>query len=268
MPINRTLGPVTTSGEGVPVPTPRQRTEMANSRAVPFILPKTVPGPNGGLLPDQGPAPTGFTPIQVQTAYGINALQFPGGVPGDGVAGQTIAVIDVGNNPGFQPTGPKYAGSDLQVFDQTFGLPDPPTFGMYNQTGGTTLPGPVKGWGSETALDIEWAHAMAPLANLEVVEASSSFGNGLFQAAETAVTKLGASVVSMSFGLDYAVSCSGSLEQLLDQMYFQPACWPRNPFVTFLASTGDSGRRPWRRACRTIRRFRPWSSLSAAQHFI
>ncbi len=51
---------------------------------------------------------------------------------------------------------------------------------MYNQTGGTTLPAPVSGWGTEIALDIEWAHSIAPLANLEIVEASSDFEYGAF----------------------------------------------------------------------------------------
>ena len=239
-PLNRTIVPDLNPG-GATL-TAKQRLALQQIELTPGAQPKMQLGPAGGLVPAQGPGPTGLTPIQLQTAYGIPLIQFPGGIQGNG-AGQTIAVIDAGNNPSFQPTGAKYAGSALQVFDQTFGLPDPPTFGMYNQTGGTTLPAPVSGWGTEIALDIEWAHSIAPLANLEIVEASSDFGLSLFEAAETAVTKLGASVVSMSFGGQYEQAGAGSLEQFVDQTYFQPAL-AANPYVTFLASTGDFGANP------------------------
>ena len=202
---------------------------------------KMVAAPAGGFVPDQSGGPEGYSPQQLTTAYGINLVNF-GGIVGSG-AGQTIAVIDAGNNTGFQPTGPKYAGSALQVFDQTFGLPDPPSFEMYNQTGGTALPAPVTGWGTEISLDIEWAHSIAPLAKLEIVEGTSASLAALFTAAETAVTKLGASVVSMSFGLDLEYLGDGSLEPYIDQTYFQPAL-AANPYVTYLASTGDSGAKP------------------------
>ena len=60
---------------------------------------------------------------------------------------------------------------------------------------------------------------------------------------ETAVTKLGASVVSMSFGGPLEYFGYGSYEQQFDQTYFQAAL-AANPFVTFLASTGDTGADP------------------------
>ena len=195
--------------------------------------------PNGGFAPAQSGSPIGYTPRQLQQAYGVPLINFGGGQMGTG-AGQTIAVIDAGNNPSFQPTGPNYVGSALQIFDQTFGIADPPVFGMYNQTGGTTLPAVVPGWTVEIALDVEWAHAMAPDANIVLVEATAPTTNALFQAAETAVTTLGASVVSMSFGGTLEYYGLGSLEQQIDQTYFQPAL-AANPNVTFLASTGDYG---------------------------
>ena len=78
-------------------------------------------------------------------------------------------------------TDPNFGTSDLAVFDQTFGLPDPPSFTKYNQSGQTTnLPGtdPSAGsgngdWEMEEALDIEWAHAIAPGASIDLVEANS-----------------------------------------------------------------------------------------------
>ena len=225
--------------------------------AVPPILPKEILSPDGKYVPDQQSAPTssGLTPLQLQTAYGLstgngsapsvynNNITF-GTVKGNG-AGQTIAVIDAYNNPSFvDSSSPNYRGSALYEFDKEFGLPDPPSFTIYNQLGQTTnLPAYSPVWGPEEALDIEWAHAMAPEAVIDVVCATSAFNPNLFIAANTAATKLGASVVSMSFGQDLEYSGSGSYEQSVDATYFAPAL-ASNPDVTFLASTGDTGADP------------------------
>jgi len=52
--------------------------------------------------------------------------------------------------------------SDLKTFDQTFGLPDPPSFIKVDQTGGRRYPRVDTGWAGEISLDVEWAHAIAP----------------------------------------------------------------------------------------------------------
>ncbi len=200
-----------------------------------------VPGTNGRFEPLQSSSPVGYTPIQMQTAYGVNLISF-GGVAGNG-AGQTIAVIDAGNNPGFKPTGTGFAGSALQVFDQTFGLQNPPSFKMVNQTGGTTLPAPIKGWGTEIALDVEWAHAIAPAASIVLVEANSSSFTDLMQSAYTGAATMGASAVSMSFGGALEYAGVGSIEPQLDAQYLQAAL-NVHPGTTFLASTGDHGANP------------------------
>src|SRR6185437_11775717 len=102
--------------------------------------------------------------------------------------------------------------SDLAQFDQTFGLPDPPSFTKYNETGQTTnLPGTdpagagnLNGnWEMEEALDIEWAHAIAPAASIDLVEASNDTNNAdMYTAVQTAAGLPGVSVVSMSWGTD------------------------------------------------------------------
>ena len=215
---------------------------LAELKAVPPFEVREIIGPNGTLIPDQTAGPTGLSPQQLQDAYGINSIMF-GSVQGTG-AGQTIALIDAFNNPSFVDSGAAgYATSALPEFDKQFGLPDPPSFTIYNQTGQTTnLPGPdvVGGWGVEEALDIEWAHAMAPDAKIDVVLATSPVGPGLYIAAKTAATTLNASVVSMSFGANFEAGGFGYYEQDLDATYFAPAL-AANPNVTFLASTGDDG---------------------------
>ncbi len=191
--------------------------------------------------PDQGSGTGGYTPLQLQTAYGLNTLLW-GTVQANG-AGQTIAVIDVGDNPGFvDSSSPNFVGSALNVFDTKYNLPDP-TFTKYNQNGQTTnLPQPNKFWTTEIALDVEWAHSMAPMAKIDLVEATNSTtGPGpLMQAAYTAVTKLGASVVSMSFGYPLEYEGQGIVEQDMNSTFIEAAL-AVNPNVTFLASTGDHG---------------------------
>ena len=97
------------------------------------------------------PAAAGLTPAQVQTAYGLNQISFSANgraVPGTG-SGQTIAIVDAYDDPNI--------GSDLQKFDQAFGLPNA------NLTKATPegMPAPNAGWSEEIALDVEWAHAVA-----------------------------------------------------------------------------------------------------------
>ena len=115
----------------------------------------------------------GYLPAQLRTAYGVASISL-GGVTGTG-AGQTIAVIDAYNDPSFvDSTAANFDTSDLHNFDVAAGLPDPPSFIKLNQTGGTTLPAnDTEGWATEEALDIEWAHAMAPMANIVAIEANS-----------------------------------------------------------------------------------------------
>ena len=98
--------------------------------------------------------PRGYTPSQIASAYGFNQIRFNGGtIVGNG-AGQTITIVDAYDDP--------YIANDLAVFNQTFGLTTPFTFTKINQNGGSTMPRADAGWSEEIALDVEWAHAMAP----------------------------------------------------------------------------------------------------------
>ena len=200
-----------------------------------FIMPST----GIGATPNQGDGPAGgVSPIQLRGAYGDDQVKF-GTLVGDGT-GQTIAVIDNGDNPSFLNTSdPNYGTSALAFFDQFFGLPDPPIFQKYNQVGTPISTGPNNGWGLEIALDVEYAHAMAPGANIDLVEANDSSFASLGTAANTAATLLGASVVSQSFGGYLENAGNGAVEGFLDQTYYAPAL-ASNPGVTFLASTGDA----------------------------
>src|SRR5579864_1763397 len=175
-------------------------------------------------------APTGITPQHIRHAYGADAISF-GGIAGDG-SGQTIAIVDAYNDPN--------AASDLHNFDSAFHLADPPSFTQLNENGSATgLPGtdPTSSgdnWELEESLDIEWAHVMAPAANLILYEANSPSDSDLFtHALNSARRNPNVTVVSLSFGGD---EFSG--ENSSDSLFTTPA---GHRGVTFLASTGDTG---------------------------
>lgn len=176
-----------------------------------------------GVTADGSSSPFGgITPAQMQAAYGVNNIKF-GSVAGNG-AGQTIAIIDAYNDP--------TAAADLKAFDAQFGLAAPPSFTQLDQNGGTTLPPSDSpgGWGVEESLDIEWAHVIAPQANIILYEANSSDSTDLINvAANTAKNNPSVTAISMSFGIG---EFSG--ETSLDSIF-------TSTHATFLASTGDNG---------------------------
>ena len=178
------------------------------------------------------PAADGYTPAQMRHAYGFDQLSF-GSVPADG-RGQTIAIIDA--------TDAQNIVSDLQTFDTQFSLPAPPSFKIVNQTGGSQLPpADSPNDATETTLDVEWSHAIAPMANILLVEANSLFPSDLAAAIDFARHAPGVSTVSMSFGGSEIFQWNfGQFMSDLDSdgLYTTP---PGHQGVTFIASAGDFG---------------------------
>jgi subtilase family serine protease len=162
------------------------------------------------------PNVAGISPTQFRKAYGISSVTQTG-------AGITIAIVDACGNPGAQ--------KDLNKYDTTFGLPAT-TIKVVKPQGTTCLD--PNGWGVETDLDLQMAHAVAPGAKI-VLEAakSASFAN-LLAAAKDAYTKQGATVVSMSFG---GGEFSGETGASADGVFSAG----NTKGVSFTASSGDSG---------------------------
>ena len=186
--------------------------------------PDVIYRPNsGGMVLS---AVSGFTPAQVRHAYGFDQISFSG-VQGDG-RGQTIAIIDPYDDPNIN--------SDLNVFDSTFGLAAPPSFRKVDQTGGTRYPSPDYRAAGEISLDVEWAHAIAPAANILLVEANALTYDDLLTAVDFARHQPGVTTVSMSWG-------GGEFpgETQLDSFFTTPA---GHGNVTFVASSGDLGAPP------------------------
>jgi autotransporter-associated beta strand protein len=180
--------------------------------------------------------PTGLTPTEIRHAYGIDSIAF-NGLAGNGT-GQTIAIIDVDDTPSLVSSSDgTFNTSDLHKFDVAMGLSDPPKFTKVSQTGSpTSLPSAsgTSGWSRETCLDVEWAHAVAPSANILLVEANSASSTDLNAAVVWAANQPGVSVISMSYGF----SESSGETSYDNTVYVTP---PGHAGITFVASTGDTG---------------------------
>ena len=175
----------------------------------------------------------GYTPAQISAAYGFTDTTFSSGtVTADG-AGQTIALIDAYNDPDI--------AADLSVFDTEFNLPSA-SLKVVNQTGGSSLPATNADWAGEISLDVEWAHAIAPAADILLVEASSDNTDDLIAAVNYARSAEGVSVVSMSWGgSEFESSYDGSessSQTAYDADFTTPA---GHQGVTFVSAAGDSG---------------------------
>ncbi|MGO9920490.1 MAG: hypothetical protein ACLQIB_38090 [Isosphaeraceae bacterium] len=193
------------------------------------------------------PPSTGYSPAQIKHAYGVDQITFttPAGttIAGDG-SGQTIALVEEGYDPTIE--------SDLTVYSTEYGLPLPGhgfTFTQLSQTGmntfGPITPGnlpPVYATSAiETALDVETAHAIAPGANILVVETNSQYPGGLDAAESYAASQPGVSAVSISYGNpEFIVNENGTddeAETNHDKVY-------QVQHVTFVAASGDEGDTP------------------------
>lgn len=185
------------------------------------------------------PSASAYTPQEIRANYGLpHPSDTLSSFPGDG-AGQTIAIIGEYDYPS--------AESDLNDFSDYYGLPtfnnggSSPTFTKVNQDGGTSLPGtdPSGGWAGELSLDIEWAHALAPAANIVLVECDPNLSFSLLSGVDYARSAPGVSVVSMSWSYQYSDGSEYD-GRSWDSEFTTPS---GHGGVTFLAATGDDGAR-------------------------
>ncbi|PHV24479.1 peptidase S53 [Janthinobacterium sp. BJB446] len=190
-----------------------------------------------------------YSPAQIRAAYDLPALPAAGTAltPAQAAqlgAGQTIYIVDAMHNPN--------AAAELAIFNQKFGLPGcttkaiatnatlplppAPASGcefsvVYNTPSSTmtaTAPAYNSGWAMEIALDVQWAHATAPLARIVLIEAPDASINSLLGAVRLA-NQMGPGVVSMSFG-----AAEGNWTASVDSAF-------TGKNMSYLAATGDSG---------------------------
>jgi hypothetical protein len=184
------------------------------SAATTTILPNIIELPDRG----SGASFTGYTPAEIRAAYGFTSVSATG-------AGETIAIVDAYKDPDIV--------SDLHTFDQKFGLSDP-TLNQFSETGGSvSTVRASSSWASEIALDVEWAHAIAPGATIDLIDASSDSNSDLLAAVNEARNLPNVSVVSMSWG-----GAEFASETADDKYFTTPA---GHIGVTFVAASGDDG---------------------------
>ena len=167
------------------------------------------------LMPLATTGPTGLSPVAVRHFYGFDLIANLG-------AGQVIGIVTAYDHPNVE--------ADLGVFNTNFKLATCTTanacFKKIYATG--VKPAVDATWALESALDVQWAHAIAPQAKIYLVEAASNSVTDLLAAVDVAVSN-GATVVSMSFGgTEY-------LTETNNDFHFTKAK------VTFVAASGDSG---------------------------
>ncbi len=160
-------------------------------------------------------APTGLSPAEVKKAYHL---------PLSGGKG-TIAIIDAYDDLTIE--------SDLAVFDARYGLPSCTTrngcFAKHKMASSIVRD---SGWAMEAALDVEWAHAIAPAATILLVEAKTPSGANLLAAIDYAASRKDVVAVSMSWGGD----------EFSDEVSYDAHFASRvNPKMVFFASSGDDG---------------------------
>jgi subtilase family serine protease len=189
---------------------------------------------------------TVYTPAQIRAAYGLSPLPAVGTTLTAAQkaalgAGQTIYLVDAYHDA--------TALSDLNAFSTKFGLPTCTqvaittnaklaaapsncTFSqVYSSTRGTvttTVPAYNATWAPESKLDVQWAHAIAPLARIVLIEMPSAMSNAILDA-NTLARNLGPGAVSMSFG-----SAEAGWASTTDSYFVGTG-------MTFVAAAGDSG---------------------------
>jgi len=178
-----------------------------------------------------------YSPQEIRNAYGLTPV-LNAGYTG---AGQTIIIIDSFGSPTIE--------QDLQTFDAGYGLPDPPSFTVLAPLG--TVPfDPTNsdqvGWAFETTLDVEWAHAIAPGADIVLLTSPVSETEGVQGMPEfldlekyALDHKLG-KIISQSWGATENTLFTAAGQQVVKnfEAFYQRA---EREKVTVLASTGDGG---------------------------
>jgi subtilase family serine protease len=196
------------------------------------------------LIPATGIAdnPPGFpTPAQCIATYGLacytpDEIRAAYDIPADSTgAGKKIAIIDAYGSPTVQ--------SDLDTFSAIMNIPST-TVHTYCPSGcPKTLTahkgGPV-GWAEETSLDVQWAHAIAPDATINLIVASNNYGNVLNNAVRYAIDNNLGDVISMSYGASEGdiPGRANNVQLLQSEKLFKEAAAKG---ISVFASAGDNG---------------------------
>ena len=168
-----------------------------------------------------------YTPAEIRKAYNI-----PEGWTG---AGRSIAIVDAYGSPTIE--------QDLATFNEAFGLPAADLHIYYPNGRPASLTahkGQPLAWAGEATLDVEWAHAIAPAARINLIVAPNNYGNAMNVAVRYAVDNNLGDVLSMSYGApESAIAGQGNNLQLKQSHDNFAAATAKG--VSLFASAGDFG---------------------------
>jgi subtilase family serine protease len=133
-------------------------------------------------------ATCGYQPSELQTAYGLSQV-YANGLDG---TGETVVIVDAIGSPTI--------AADAELFSQVYGLPDLTSANFKVYYPGGQPPAPDTGWASETSLDVEWAHSVAPNASIALVIAPTANDSDLQAAILYAIQHHLGHVISNSYG--------------------------------------------------------------------
>jgi subtilase family serine protease len=191
-------------------------------------------GTDFGLFSCQVGRSTGacYDPFQMRTAYGVDQL-IKAGFDG---SGKTIVIVDAFQNPNIV--------NQANFFNNFYGLPlfntgNGPKLTVIAPDGLTPFDGTnsnMVGWAEEISLDVEWAHAIAPGADIVLESAANNSDTALINAVNDAINNNRGNVISMSFG--EADVCLGPD---LTAAWHQAFANATAKGITLIASAGDQG---------------------------
>ena len=168
-----------------------------------------------------------YSPAHLSQAY-----DFPTGKNAPTGAGQTMIVVTAYGSP--------FIRSDLAQFDAENGLPAPPSFTILNQQTLITGQGSnaFQKWAIETSLDVEYAHAMAPGANIVLAVGATDDTTNVAQVEKEVLPQYPGAIVTQSFGVDEAgIFSDPDTAAALDQLYLSEV----RSGGTVVAASGDLG---------------------------
>jgi subtilase family serine protease len=181
-----------------------------------------VYGANPNLIPD-------YTPAQLQAVYGLPTA-YKAGLDG---TGQTIVLLEAYGYPTIE--------ADANAFFQLTGLPQltSSNFSIVYPQGPPVSPnaGVLSGWNIEIALDVQWAHSIAPGAKIIVVAAAGQDNESLLDAMNYIITNSLGNTINDSWEVDQDLFAGPLEEQAFDQVLETAAA----KGISFHFSSGDSG---------------------------
>ena len=196
-----------------------------------------------GVSPDAACSGAGYLlPCQVDQAYNFSSLL----AAGKNGTGTTVGVVDAYDGSENQ----SHLENDLASFDAEFGLSAPEVKYLYPVPTTADLNASATGWGVEESLDLEWAHAMAPGAAVDMTFSPNS-GVGLYEAVDYLVSHAAVNVLSLSWGEPdvgvynaYSGPCATACNASTDGSYdiLSPVLeFAAAEGISVFAATGDCG---------------------------